>query len=89
MFEEIKADYIRHGRSLTEPAFVSLLVYRYGRWAILRKRAAARWIANKGYALMRIFILNVTRSGSRRKRRSARISTSSTPRDRCRSIPTR
>ena len=61
MFDEIKADYIRHGRSLTEPAFVSLLVYRYGRWAILRKHAAARWIANQGYALMRIFILNVTK----------------------------
>jgi serine O-acetyltransferase len=61
MFEEIKGDYVRHGRSLTEPAFVSLVVYRYGRWAIGRKSRVARWVAQKLYGLMRVFILNVTK----------------------------
>lgn len=61
MFEELRQDYIRHGRSLTEPAFVSLAVYRYGRWAIARRSRIARWVANKFYGLMKIFILNVTK----------------------------
>ena len=61
LFEVIRGDYIRHGRSLTEAAFVSLAVYRYGRWAIGLNNPAARWVAQKFYALMKIFILNVTK----------------------------
>lgn len=61
MFEDIRGDYIRHGRTLTDPGFMSLAVYRYGRWAIGRSSPLARWIASKGYGLMRIFILNVTK----------------------------
>lgn len=61
MWQEIRADYERHGRSLTEPAFVSLAIYRYGRWASLRKNGAVRWIANKIYGLFRIFVLNITK----------------------------
>ncbi|WP_342078285.1 serine acetyltransferase [Yoonia sp. SS1-5] len=61
MFRVTKDDYIRHGRSLVEPAFVSLQVYRYGRWAIGIKNPVGRWVANKGYGLMKFFILNVTK----------------------------
>jgi serine O-acetyltransferase len=57
----IKGDYVRHGRSLTEPAFVSLVIYRYGRWAIHRKNPVARWFANKLYGVFRVFILNITK----------------------------
>lgn len=57
----IKEDYRRHGSSWTEPAFVSLLIYRYGRWAWHRKNPVARWFANKLYGLMKVFILNVTK----------------------------
>jgi serine O-acetyltransferase len=60
-FEEIRGDYVRHGRKLTEPAFVSLLCYRYGRWALQRRTAAGRWIANLGYGFCRVFILNITK----------------------------
>lgn len=61
MFEDIRNDYERHGRMLTEPAFVSLAVYRYGRWALHRQSGAGRWIANKVYGVLKIFILNVTK----------------------------
>jgi serine O-acetyltransferase len=61
MFETLRDDYVRHGRSLTEPAFVSLAVYRYGRWALGLKNPGARWLAGKLYALMKTLILNVTK----------------------------
>ncbi len=57
----IRDDYRRHGSSLTEPAFVSLVVYRYGRWAWQRKNPVARWFGNKLYGLMKVMILNVTK----------------------------
>lgn len=57
----IREDYGRHGRSLTEPAFVSLVVYRYGRWAWQRRNPAARWFASKLYGLLKVLILNVTK----------------------------
>ncbi|WP_348524715.1 serine O-acetyltransferase [Paracoccus marinaquae] len=61
MWREIRKDYERHGRRCTDPAFVSLAVYRYGRWARQRRNPAARWLANKIYGLMCLFILNVTK----------------------------
>ena len=33
MFNEIKADFERHGRSLRSPGFWLLAVYRFGRWS--------------------------------------------------------
>lgn len=57
----IQGDYERHGRSLTEPAFVSLLIYRYGRWAWQRRNPVGRWFANKLYGGLKLFILNVTK----------------------------
>jgi serine O-acetyltransferase len=59
--EVIRRDYERHGRSLTEPAFISLLIYRYGRWAWQRRNPVARWFANKVYGLLKLLILNVTK----------------------------
>lgn len=61
MLQTLRDDYMRHGRSLTEPAFVSLAIYRYGRWAIGRRNPLARWAASKVYGLFRFFILNVTK----------------------------
>lgn len=61
MFRTLREDYVRHGRSLTDPGFVSLCIYRYGRWAWLLPNPVARWLASKVYGLMRIFILNVTK----------------------------
>lgn len=61
LFGEIREDYDRHGRRLTEPAFVSLAVYRWGRWAIGLKNPVGGWLARKCYGVMRVLILNVTK----------------------------
>ena len=61
MFDIIRGDYERHGRSLTEPAFISLLIYRYGRWAWQRQSTVGRWFANKLYGVLKFFILNITK----------------------------
>jgi serine O-acetyltransferase len=61
MFDELRGDYHRHGGSLTDPAFVSLVIYRYGRWADQRKNRIFRRVANLGYAILKTFILNVTK----------------------------
>lgn len=61
MFEVIRGDFERHGRSLAEPALVSLLVYRWGRWALQRRNPVARWLASKAYGLLKVLVLNVTK----------------------------
>ncbi|MEH6648277.1 serine O-acetyltransferase [Sulfitobacter sp.] len=61
VFRLIKGDYHRHGRSVLDAAFVSLEIYRYGRWASQLTNPVARWIANKIYGVLRVFILNVTK----------------------------
>ena len=60
-FSVVREDYARHGRSLTNPAFVSLLVYRFGRWAIQRRNPAARWFAQKVHGAINLFVANVTK----------------------------
>lgn len=61
MFTVLRKDYERHGRSVLDPAFVSLVIYRYGRWAFYRKNPVARKFANLFYGLLKTFILNVTK----------------------------
>jgi serine O-acetyltransferase len=61
VFQALREDYVRHGRSLTEPAFVSLAIYRFGRWGLSRRYAVSRWLANKVYGLLKLLILNVTK----------------------------
>lgn len=61
MWRDIRKDYERHGRRIFDAAFISLLIYRYGRWAMQRENRAARWIANKVYGLLCILILNITK----------------------------
>lgn len=61
MFEDLRADYIRHGRSVTEAAFVSLAIYRYGKWALQRRNPLARRVANFGYGVLKVFVLNITK----------------------------
>lgn len=61
LFELLRADYIRHGRSLTEAAFVSLAIYRWGHWAMTIRNPLGRWLANKVYGFLKVFVLNVTK----------------------------
>lgn len=57
----LREDYARHGRSLLNPAFVSLCVYRFGRWAIHRRNPAARLIAQKIYGAINVVVANITK----------------------------
>lgn len=61
MLDELRSDYVRHGRSVTDPAFISLLVFRYGKWANNRKHRATRKLANLIYGALKFFVLNVTK----------------------------
>ena len=61
MFRTLRDDYVRHGRSLLEPAFISLAIYRYGRWGIGVKNPLVRWLSKKSYGFLKFFILNVTK----------------------------
>ncbi|MDT1061321.1 serine acetyltransferase [Paracoccus sp. CPCC 101403] len=61
LFDVIRGDYNRHGSSLTEPAFVSLAIYRYGRWAVSLRNPVARRVASRFYGLLKFLILNVTK----------------------------
>ncbi len=60
-FETIRSDYARHGYSLKNPAFISLCVYRFGRWALKHKTPAVRWVTCKVYGLINFFVANVTK----------------------------
>jgi serine O-acetyltransferase len=51
MLEQLRGDYVRHGRSLRNRAVWALAVYRFGRWSLERRTAPARWVAGKVYGL--------------------------------------
>lgn len=57
----VRADYRRHGSRVTNGAFVSLLLYRYGRWALRRRNRVARVLASKLYGICNLFVANVTK----------------------------
>jgi serine O-acetyltransferase len=57
----VREDYARHGGTLANPAFVALAVYRFGRWAIHRRNPAARWLAQKLYGAVNLFVANATK----------------------------
>lgn len=61
MIHDIRQDYARHGRSVLSAAFVSLFVYRFGRWAIHRKNPVGRRLAQKVYGIMNLFVANITK----------------------------
>jgi serine O-acetyltransferase len=57
----IKADYHRHGSRVTDAAFVSLCVYRFGHWAITRRNPVTRKVASKIYGFANFFVANLTK----------------------------
>jgi len=57
----LRADYRRHGSQWLNPAFISLAVYRYGRWAIGRRNRLLRWFASKVYGFANFFVANITK----------------------------
>lgn len=60
-FSTLKADYVRHGGTLLNAAFISLALYRYGRWAIGVKLPVIGWFARKSYGLLNLFVSNITK----------------------------
>jgi serine O-acetyltransferase len=61
IWSTLRADYRRHGASLTNGAFLSLCAYRFGRWAIRRRNPLARLLASKLYGFINLFLANVTK----------------------------
>lgn len=57
----VRGDYERHGRSVVSAAFVSLLVYRFGRWAIELPNPIARGVAQKIYGALNLVVANITK----------------------------
>lgn len=56
MFDQLRKDYARHGRSLLAPALWTLAVYRFGRWSLGLRCAPLRWCAGKLYGLAFLWI---------------------------------
>lgn len=57
----LTADYRRHGSAVTNGAFVSLCIYRFGHWGLHRRSAITRALASKFYGLMNFFVANITK----------------------------
>ena len=57
----IVADYRRHGSSVLNGAFVSLCVFRFGRWGRNRRNPLARILASKAYGFANLFVANLTK----------------------------
>lgn len=57
----LRADYHRHGSRLLNGAFVSLVLYRYGSWALARRHTVSRKLASKLYGFCYLFVANLTK----------------------------
>jgi serine O-acetyltransferase len=57
----VRADFNRHGRSLSNPAFIALFTYRFGCWSEQRKIFLARYVARKLYGFLNFFVANITK----------------------------
>ena len=60
MFDNIKADYIAHGRAIEAQGFWVMLVYRFGRWRYGVRPALLRKLCSLIYKILFKFIQIVT-----------------------------
>lgn len=60
-FGLVRQDYERHGSTLLNAAFVSLLIYRFGQWAGVRRNLVARRVAQKIYGAINVVVANLTK----------------------------
>src|SRR5690606_17965306 len=49
MFETLRRDFERHGSSLRDGGFWTLVVYRFGRWSLAQRASPVRWASSKVY----------------------------------------
>ncbi len=61
MFRTIGDDLQRHGGTVLNQAFISLLTYRFGRWAIGKKNPVVRFVASKFYGVINMFVAGLTK----------------------------
>lgn len=59
--ELVRKDYERHGRTILNAGFISLLVYRFGGWAGSRRTYVAKRLARKIYGAINMVVSTVTR----------------------------
>lgn len=59
--DTLKGDYRRHGRTILNAAFITLCVYRFGRWAIHQRVRVLRWVLCKIYGVINLFVANLTK----------------------------
>lgn len=57
MFDQLRADYKRHGSKILNPAFWAICNYRYGVWALKIRQPFLYWITSKIYGLNHFIIL--------------------------------
>ena len=60
MFENIRADYVAHNRSLSAQGFWAMLVYRFGQWRYGIAFAPARKVASAVYKILYKFVQILT-----------------------------
>jgi len=58
---DLKGDFKRHGGTVLNAAFITLCVYRFGRWAIHLRQPLARWVFCKVYGFFNLFVANLTK----------------------------
>jgi serine O-acetyltransferase len=61
LFDLIRGDYERHGRTVANAAFLSLAVYRFGRWGLALPNPVARSVASRIYGFLNLVLANLTK----------------------------
>ncbi|MDF2638764.1 MAG: hypothetical protein K0R64_1748 [Novosphingobium lindaniclasticum] len=57
----LRGDYRRHGGTLLGGAFLSLCLYRYGRWGQGLRLPFARFFVSRTYGIANLFLANLTK----------------------------
>lgn len=57
----VAADYRRHGSTVANAAFLSLCLYRFGRWGLYRRTALGRRLVSRLYGFTNIIVANITK----------------------------
>jgi serine O-acetyltransferase len=61
LFALIRGDFERHGRTVSNCAFLSLCVYRFGRWGLALPNPIARDVVRRTYGVINFVVANVTK----------------------------
>ena len=57
----MRGDYRRHGGTLLSGSFISLCLYRYGRWGRDLRHPLARMLVSRTYGFANVFVANLTK----------------------------